>query len=236
MISNLLFGSIGVLVETSELQRQSFNRALNMNGVNWNWNIGTYCDLLKEPGGKKRLSEYSDNQLNAEKVDQIHRDKQSVYEELIGVGVKPRSGCVEAIKKCKDNGGKVGFVTATTPYTVAIIEKSLSNYINFDDFDIITSCNSVSKPKPSSDIYKYVLSELEIEAAQTIAIEDTKANQDAATKPQPQRGCAPEGRSLRPAHYLADLDLLDGRSRGGARRHAPWPRGVGEHGQVSGVG
>ena len=53
MTSNLLFGSIGVLVETSELQRQSFNRALTMNGVDWNWNIGTYCDLLKEPGGKK---------------------------------------------------------------------------------------------------------------------------------------------------------------------------------------
>ena len=104
MISNLLFGSIGVLVETSELQRQSFNRALNMNGVDWNWNIGTYCDLLKEPGGKKRLSEYSDNQLSAEKVEQIHKDKQSVFEELLGVGVKPRSGCVEAIKKCKDNG------------------------------------------------------------------------------------------------------------------------------------
>jgi len=181
LISNLLFGSIGVLVETSELQRQSFNRALNMNGVDWSWNIGTYCDLLKEPGGKKRLSEYTNNQISAEKVEQIHKDKQSVFEELLGVGVKPRSGCVEALKKCKDNGGKVGFVTATTPYTVDIIKKSLSNYINFDDFDIITSCNSVPQPKPSSAIYEYALSELEIGAAQTIAIEDTKANQNAAT-------------------------------------------------------
>ena len=63
-----------------------------MNGVNWKWNIGTYCDLLKEPGGKKRLSEYSDNQINAEKEEQIHRDKQSVYEEVSRVGVKPRRG------------------------------------------------------------------------------------------------------------------------------------------------
>ena len=120
------------------------------------------------------------DRLNAEKVEQIHRDKQSVYEELIGVGVKPRSGCVEAIKKCKGNGGKIGFVTGTTPYTIDIIKKSLSNYINFDDFDIITSCESVPQPKPSSAIYEYALSELEIVAAQTIAIEDTKANQYAA--------------------------------------------------------
>ena len=64
MTSNLLFGSIGVLVETSELQRQSFNRALRMNGVDWHWNIGTYCDLLKDHWGKKRLLEFSNNQLN----------------------------------------------------------------------------------------------------------------------------------------------------------------------------
>ena len=181
MTSNLLFGSIGVLVETSELQRQSFNRALTMNGVDWNWNIGTYCDLLKKPGGKKRLLEYTNNHLSAEQVEQIHIDKQSVFEELIRAGVEPRPGCVEALKKCKDNGGKAGFVTSTTPYTIDIIKKSLSTYINFEDFDIITSCETVSKPKPSSDIYEYVLSELKIDAAQTIAIEDTKANQNAAT-------------------------------------------------------
>jgi beta-phosphoglucomutase-like phosphatase (HAD superfamily) len=169
------------LVETSELQRQSFNRALTMNGVNCNWNIGTFCDLLKEPGGKKRLSEYTNKQLSTEKVEQIHIDKQRIFEELIGVGVEPRPGCVEALKKCKDNGGKAGFVTTTTPYTIDIIKKSLSTYINFEDFDIITSCETVSKPKPSSDIYEYVLSELNIDATQTIAIEDTKANQNAAT-------------------------------------------------------
>ena len=64
---------------------------------------------------------------------------------------------------------------------IDIIKKSLSTHINFEDFDIITSCETVSKPKPSSDIYEYVLSELKINAAQTIAIEDTKANQNAAT-------------------------------------------------------
>ena len=152
-----------------------------MNGVDWNWNIGTYCDLLKEPGGKKRLSEYTNNQLSAEKVEQIHIDKQSVFEEMIRVGVEPRRGCVEALKKCKDNGGKAGFVTTTTPYTIDIIKKSLSTYINFEDFDIITSCETVSKPKPSSDIYEYVLSKLNIDPSQTVAIEDTKANQNAAT-------------------------------------------------------
>ncbi len=141
MTSNLLFGSIGVLVETSELQRQSFNRALTMNGVDWNWNIGTYCDLLKKPGGKKRLSEYTNNHLSAEKVEQIHIDKQRVFEELIGVGVEPRPGCVKALKKCKDNGGKAGFVTTTTPYTIDIIKSRVFAWIKIASYP--TVCGSV---------------------------------------------------------------------------------------------
>ena len=71
-------------------------------------------------------------------------------------------------------------MTTTTPYTIDIIKKSLSNYINFEDFDIITSCETVLKPKPSSEVYEYVLSELKLSPEQTIAIEDTKVNQNAA--------------------------------------------------------
>ena len=54
----LLFGSIGVLTETSELQRRAYNKALILNDIEYTWNIGTYCELLKKPGGKKRLSSF----------------------------------------------------------------------------------------------------------------------------------------------------------------------------------
>ena len=54
----LLLGSIGVLTETSELQRQAYNQALKANDIHYRWNTGTYCKLLQEPGGKKRLSSF----------------------------------------------------------------------------------------------------------------------------------------------------------------------------------
>ena len=41
----LFFGSIGTILETSEIQRQSFNLAFKDAGLNWYWNIATYCDL-----------------------------------------------------------------------------------------------------------------------------------------------------------------------------------------------
>ena len=52
----LFFGSIGVLAETSELQRQAYNTAFKINDLKWHWNVGTYCGLLQESGGQNRLA------------------------------------------------------------------------------------------------------------------------------------------------------------------------------------
>ena len=51
----LFFGSIGVFAETSELQRQAYNTALAAHGVDWHWNVATYCQNLATPGGQNRL-------------------------------------------------------------------------------------------------------------------------------------------------------------------------------------
>ena len=39
----LLFGSIGVIAETSELQRQAYNMAFAEHGLDWYWNVANYC-------------------------------------------------------------------------------------------------------------------------------------------------------------------------------------------------
>ena len=41
---------IGTIGKTSEIQRQSF-MAFKA-GLNWYWNIATYCDLLRAPAEK----------------------------------------------------------------------------------------------------------------------------------------------------------------------------------------
>ena len=51
----LLLGSIGVLAETSELQRRAYNTAFVAHGIDWHWNIATYCQHLATPGGQHRL-------------------------------------------------------------------------------------------------------------------------------------------------------------------------------------
>ena len=178
----LLFGSIGVLTETSELQRRAYNMALKLNDIKYIWNIGTYCELLKEPGGKKRLSLFGGKILSDEQIEKIHIDKQQIFEDLVKDGIEPRPGCLQTLKKCKELGIKVGFVTTTTPKTINIIKEGLSNFLDFKDFDLITSNQKVTFDKPNPEVYKYALKELGISANDAVAIEDTTVNQSCAVQ------------------------------------------------------
>ena len=55
----LLFGSIGSIVETSEIQRKSFNKAFKQYGLDWNWTKREYLSLLSKSGGKDRISRFA---------------------------------------------------------------------------------------------------------------------------------------------------------------------------------
>ncbi len=55
----LLFGSIGSIVETSEIQRKSFNKAFKQYGLDWNWTKREYQKLLSKSGGKDRITRYA---------------------------------------------------------------------------------------------------------------------------------------------------------------------------------
>ena len=178
----LLFGSIGVLTETSELQRRAYNMALKLNDIKYIWNIGTYCELLKEPGGKKRLSSFGGKILSDEQVEKIHIDKQQIFEDLVKDGIEPRPGCLQTLKRCKELGIKVGFITTTTPKTINIIKEGLSNFLDFEDFDLITSNQKVTLDKPNPEVYKYALKELGISAHEAVAVEDTSVSQFSATR------------------------------------------------------
>ena len=64
----ILLGSIGVITETSELQRQSYNEAFKYHGLDWYWNVANYCELLKKPGGIKRLNTFGGHLIDSETI------------------------------------------------------------------------------------------------------------------------------------------------------------------------
>jgi HAD superfamily hydrolase (TIGR01509 family) len=180
MVDALLFGSIGVLAETSEIQRQAYNRSFQEHGLDWYWNIANYCELLKMPGGKRRLKDFSNVSLPDDVIDSIHDRKESIFFERLKSDLSPRDGVTDCIRVCKQKDIKIGLITTTSQRNIESLTQALDQHVDFEQFDLITTKSDVGKEKPSGEVYKFALSKIEVSAEKTIAIEDTEINQQAA--------------------------------------------------------
>ena len=98
----LLFGSIGSIVETSEIQRKSFNKAFKQYGLDWNWTKLEYQNLLSKSGGKDRISKYA--KMKKIKVNSVYLRnlKTKIFNNYLKKNqLKLRSGVKNLISLCK---------------------------------------------------------------------------------------------------------------------------------------
>ncbi len=180
-MSAILFGSIGTIADTSELQRQAFNQAFEAHGLDWYWHRADYLAMLETSGGQNRITDYADSILqgigsaNGQTVDAraIHRSKSKFFQtSLTKSSVEPRLGVVEVIQSAKSQGLKIGLVTTTTQENVAMLMAALHPVIQVTDFDLISNIDCVDRPKPDKAIYTFALAKLGEKSADCIAIED----------------------------------------------------------------
>ena len=169
----ILFGSIGVLVESSEIQRKAFNEAFKEFGLDWYWNVANYIRMLEKPGGLNRIAEYSKFKLNDNDIKKIHNLKVKHFKSLSKNQLKPRKGILEVIDYGLKNNFKIGFITTTNKPTLDIVINGLSEFIDFSKFELITYEINVSDRKPHSDIYNYAINKLDLKHKSSLAIENT---------------------------------------------------------------
>ena len=169
----IFFGSIGSIVETSEIQRKAFNMAFKDFGLNWYWNIGNYINMIQKPGGIQRIKEYSNFKLKDNDVKKIYDLKIKYFRQYTADTVEPRDGILNIIEYAKIKKIKLGFITTTSKETIEIVKHSLSRYINFNDIDLITYEKDCDKKKPFPDIYNFAINELKVSKNYSISIEDT---------------------------------------------------------------
>ena len=181
-MKSILFGSIGVLVESSEIQRKAFNEAFKEFGLDWYWNVANYIKMLEKPGGLNRIAEYSKYKLNENDVKEIHNLKVKYFKSLSKYQLKPRKGILETIKYGLKYNIKIGFITTTNKLTLDLIIDNLSDYIDFSKFDLITCDENVSRRKPHPDIYNYAIKKLDLDCSSSISIENTIENCKSSTK------------------------------------------------------
>ena len=179
----IIFGSIGTVLETSDIQRKSFNKAFKKLGLNWYWSINEYKKLLTVSGGETRLSNYAkmkNIKINTLKLRNLKTKFFNNY--LKNNELKPRAGVINIIKFCKKNNIKLGFASSTSINNINSIFFSLKNTIKKKDFDFIGSSKLVLKKKPYPDIYKAALKKFGLSSNECLAIEDTEESMKSALR------------------------------------------------------
>ena len=182
----VIFGAIGVIAETSDLQRQAFNLAFAEAGIDWNWDSETYRRLLLINGGQTRLRAFRDEDaIRSDVADAVtatlHERKTHHYAALTAGGsLKPRRGVAELIKVCQDAGVRVALCTSTSVENVDAIKAALGDALDFSTFATITTIDKIGEVKPAPDAYMHCLSQLELSAHEVVAIEDTPVSMASA--------------------------------------------------------
>ena len=179
----VLFGSIGTIVETSDLQRKAFNQAFKKNNLDWIWTKKTYKILLNKSGGKDRILNYASQKKISVDADYLRNLKTKIFNNNLKKSIlKPRPGVKNFIDYCKKENIKIALVTSTTKNNVNSIFFCLRNSLNIKDFDFIGNSKIVKKPKPFPDIYKMALKKLKLKANQCVAIEDSQESLNSAIR------------------------------------------------------
>lgn len=190
-LNALIFDVDGTLAETErDGHRVAFNRAFADVGLDWNWSVDRYRDLLEVAGGKERIQFYLDTdrpdfQPEGSLKDWIltlHGAKTEHYQKLVEDGLIPlRPGVKRLIQEAREQGVRLAIATTSRfDNVVALLETTLGPG-SPDWFEIIGAGDVVPAKKPAPDIYFYVLDKLQLPPQECLAIEDSYQGLQAAT-------------------------------------------------------
>ena len=90
-VKAIFFGSIGTLVETSDLQRRAFNQAFSEAGLDWNWSAEVYKHLLTKSGGRGRIQDFASQHGMDVDASQLHLRKTEIFDALMAAHGKSAS-------------------------------------------------------------------------------------------------------------------------------------------------
>jgi beta-phosphoglucomutase-like phosphatase (HAD superfamily) len=180
----LIFDVDGTLADTErDGHRVAFNRAFADAGLDWNWDVDTYGQLLAVTGGKERMRFYVE-QFRADyrkpadfdaMVAALHAAKTRHYTSLMQEAKIPlRPGVARLLREARQQGIRLAIATTTTPANVSALLASTLGEDGESWFEVIGAGDIVPAKKPASDIYEYVLEQMQLPPQACIAFEDSE--------------------------------------------------------------
>ena len=181
-MKGLFFGSIGSVIETSELQRKAFNLAFEDHGLDWHWDNTTYCAMLSQSGGNFRIQNHAQKLGQVVDAIAIHQTKSQYFNSFLESNrLFLRKGVVESLLFALDKKLKTAFVSTTLNSTIQSIMKA-ENGVLKGLFSLVTSEEDKFCAKPAPEAYLSVCKNLGILPKDVLAVEDNQAGLISAYK------------------------------------------------------
>lgn len=179
----LIFDVDGTLADTErDGHRVAFNQAFQEAGLDWDWTVDLYGDLLQVTGGKERIRLYVENFLEGFELDEditefaarLHKRKTHFYLELLQSGAIPlRPGVERLINEAREEGLRLAISTTTTPANVTYLLTATLGKESIDWFEVIAAGDIVPAKKPAPDIYTWAMEQMNISPDACLAFEDS---------------------------------------------------------------
>jgi len=116
----LIFGSIGTLIESSNIQRNSFNEAFKEAGLDWYWDEQDYKILLKKSGGTKRVEDFAEKNNTNVNASQIRNRKTEIFSSFI---IKNKQKLRKSVDEIKSALERDNFMTADVAKSFGLIDE-----------------------------------------------------------------------------------------------------------------
>jgi HAD superfamily hydrolase (TIGR01509 family) len=178
----LIFDCDGVLVDTEQDgHRVAFNRAFAKKGLNVEWDVPLYGELLKIAGGKERMRYYFDTTRwpagvtdKDAFIKELHKLKTDCYMQIIDSGQLPlRPGVARLVDEAIAANIALAVCSTSNERAVNLVIERMLGPERKSRFAVILAGDVVSRKKPDPEIYNLVLSELGLQPQECVVIEDS---------------------------------------------------------------
>jgi HAD superfamily hydrolase (TIGR01509 family) len=179
----LIFDCDGVLVDTErDGHRVAFNQAFAKKGLNIEWDVQFYGNLLEVAGGKERMRHYFNSHQWPDSITdkddfikELHKLKTNCFMQIIESSQLPlRPGVDRIVDEAIADNITLAVCSTSDERAVTLVVERLLGPQRRSHFAAIFAGDVVSKKRPNPEIYNLAAHKLNLEPTRCVVVEDSR--------------------------------------------------------------